>query len=369
MGAAIAALGGMQRFVGKDANVEFGFDARQEQGRFDYTMVGDTNRLGLLDPTYIVARSIASPKASIFATVTVTRLTDLTLTLGVRANYYDRNTSFLVEPRLGLSYAATPNLTLKVNAGVFHQDVPLLVLSSGSFNGLDQIQAIHLGAGLEYLPSPDVRLTFEVYHKEYRLLPLDPYDPTLSVVDQAGFNQRFTTYQALSSSGRAWTRGIEIMIQKKMASGGYGLVSGSVFRCRYEDGTGTWRDRMYDNRYIFSIVGGYKPGGSWEYGIRWSYAGGAPYTPFDVAASERADAGIIDQTRILSVRYPDYHSLNLRIDKKFYFDRNVLDVYLSVWNAYNRKNVAQYFWNETSNRLDTQYQWSVLPVLGVEYEF
>jgi hypothetical protein len=64
-----------------------------------------------------------------------------------------------------------------------------------------------------------------------------------------------------------------------------------------------------------------------------------------------------------------FNSLNLRIDRKFYFDHHMLDICLSVWNATNRQNVAGYFWNSTENRVDTQYQWSVLPVLGVEYEF
>ncbi len=132
---------------------------------------------------------------------------------------------------------------------------------------------------------------------------------------------------------------------------------------------GVWRDRVYDNRWIFSVIGGYKPDQDWEYSIRWTYAGGGPYTPFDQQASTAANIGIIDQSRINAERYPDYHSLNLRVDRKFYFSSNMLDIYLSVWNAYNRKNVAGYFWNATENRQDTQYQWTVLPVLGVEYEF
>jgi hypothetical protein len=34
-----------------------------------------------------------------------------------------------------------------------------------------------------------------------------------------------------------------------------------------------------------------------------------------------------------------------------------------------QESCNQYFWNETKNRIDTQYQWSALPVVGVEYEF
>jgi hypothetical protein len=40
-----------------------------------------------------------------------------------------------------------------------------------------------------------------------------------------------------------------------------------------------------------------------------------------------------------------------------------------VWNAYNHKNVAQYFWDAEENKQGVIYQWSLLPIFGVEYEF
>jgi len=42
---------------------------------------------------------------------------------------------------------------------------------------------------------------------------------------------------------------------------------------------------------------------------------------------------------------------------------------LSVWNAYNRKNVASYFWNQNKNEQGVIYQWNMLPIFGLEYEF
>jgi hypothetical protein len=40
-----------------------------------------------------------------------------------------------------------------------------------------------------------------------------------------------------------------------------------------------------------------------------------------------------------------------------------------VWNAYNRKNVASYYWNELEGSSDLIYQWSALPIFGLEFEF
>jgi hypothetical protein len=44
-------------------------------------------------------------------------------------------------------------------------------------------------------------------------------------------------------------------------------------------------------------------------------------------------------------------------------------VYLSVWNAYDRRNIASYYWNEIERKPDEILQWSRLPVFGIEYEF
>jgi outer membrane receptor for ferrienterochelin and colicin len=354
---------------GRQNWIEAGAEARDEFGEFEYTSIGDMNRLGTIDPSYIVSKTVTSAKGAVFATINLTPFAGFTISAGVRGQYYDRNAAWYAEPRAGMSYALTEDLTLKANAGIVHQELPLILLSGGDFKDLKQPEAVHAGIGLEYRLWDDTRLTLEGYTKQYTSLPMDPNDPTLSIVDQAVFSQRFTVHQRLDNTGRAETHGIEIMLQKKMAQNFYGLVSASLFRCTYRDELGVWRNRMFDNRYIFSVIGGYKPEGTWEYGIRWSYAGGTPYTPFDVDASSRADVGIIDQAKIFGERYPAYHCLNLRVDKKFYFERNMLDVYISIWNAYNRKNIAGYFWNATKNAPDTDYQWSMLPVVGVEYEF
>ncbi len=130
-----------------------------------------------------------------------------------------------------------------------------------------------------------------------------------------------------------------------------------------------WRDRVFDNRFIFAMEGGYKPSHVWEMSLRWIYAGGSPYTPVDVAASQAAQSTVLQESRLNAERYPAYHSLNLRVDRRFTFPHANLVAYLSVWNAYNRKNIASYFWNEGENKVDTIYQFGMLPVIGLEYEF
>jgi hypothetical protein len=159
------------------------------------------------------------------------------------------------------------------------------------------------------------------------------------------------------------------MIQKKLASDFYGLVSASYSKARYKDLNEQWHDRIYDNKFNLTLEGGYLLNDEWEFKFRWIYAGGAPYTPFDIAKSTELNRGIWDLENINGKRLPDYHSLNIRIDKRFYFEKSNLIIYLSVWNAYARENIAFYAWDEKENKLDYQAQWNTLPVIGIEYEF
>jgi hypothetical protein len=68
-------------------------------------------------------------------------------------------------------------------------------------------------------------------------------------------------------------------------------------------------------------------------------------------------------------RFPAYHTLNLRFDRRFYFRGSNLVWYVSVWNAYNRKNVASYTWNAMKGEIQTTNQWGLLPIFGLEWEF
>jgi hypothetical protein len=199
---------------------------------------------------------------------------------------------------------------------------------------------------------------------------MDPDEPSLSLLDELSFRYGFfANHGSLTDGGQAFSQGIELMIQKRLARDFYGMAGASIFQTRYRDGLGVWRDRVYDNRFIFSVEGGYKPGRNWEFSARWIFAGGTPYTPFDAERSTALNRAVLDQGRINQARYPAYHSLNLRFDRRFHFSRSNLIAYVSVWNAYNRKNVASFFWDEVKNAQGAIYQWSLMPVIGLEFEF
>ena len=295
----------------------------------------------------------------------------LTLTAGLRADRFRFTSTTMLSPRLSASYDLGYMTKLNGAAGVYFQDLPsTLLVQNQSAQNLPTPRCIQCIVGLEHMLSETIRLTLEVYQKNYSSFPIDPEEPGMFMVDELFYRYGFYfSHGTLTGDGKAQSRGIEATIQKKLATDFYGLASASYFRSRYAGSDGIWRNRVFDNRFIFGIEGGYRPGGDWEFSARWIFAGGVPYTPLNIEASRSLGRDVLDLTKIDAARLPDYSSLNVRVDKRFYFSGSNLVAYVSVWNAYNRKNVAQYFWSASENRVDVIYQWGLLPIFGVEYDF
>jgi len=356
--------------VSSKSTVEFGLDATLNSADYDYFFNAYTNRLGITVPRVDVTRDVRFFSTGAFFNYSWQLLNNVTTNWGVRGDYSSQNQKLNVSPRLSTRIQLSGRLSLNAGLGVYYQSLPAIIFTQNrEFEHLDHPRATHYIVGVEFLPRADTKISLDAYEKKYENFPLDPSDPTLFVVDEGRSLSSFRFYDHLVDEGQASASGIELLIQKKLAQDFYGLVSASYFRSRYRDYHGVWRDRIYDNQYVFNVIGGYRPNNIWECSLRWSYAGGVPYTPFDIEQSQDYNTGVIDQSHINDARYPDYHTLNIRVDRRFFFQNSSIVAYLSLWNAYNRKNVAVYYWNEVKNEPDQYYQWSFIPIGGIEWEF
>jgi outer membrane receptor protein involved in Fe transport len=352
-------------------SLEIGVDAAHHVSEYDNLYEEFTDASGDTTPALTVKDELTGNTLGFFLNYIVSPTVRLTATLGLRADQLTLGQNWHLSPRLGVTYRLTDRTSLSAATGIYYQELPSLLLAQDDANrDLKEPRALHYVAGLEHLITESTKLSIEAYFKDYEQFPIDPTQPSLFVIDEIYYRYGFFLgHGQLEDSGKARSKGIELLVQKKLAKDLYGLASASYFRSTYCGGDGIWRDRVFDNRYLVSIEGGYKPGSSWEFSLRWIYAGGPPYTPFDEQRSIELGRGVLDLEQISAHRYPDYHSLNLRVDRRFHFSKTNLTVYFSMWNAYNRKNVATYYWNVADNTQDTIYQWGILPVFGVEYEF
>ena len=93
-----------------------------------------------------------------------------------------------------------------------------------------------------------------------------------------------------------------------------------------------------------SLTAGYKFNKNWELGLKLRVQGGTPYTPYDSVASRlnfvTLKQGILDYSRLNTLRVQPFHSSDLRIDKKYFYKKATLDFFLDVTNWYGSRSVA-----------------------------
>ncbi len=340
--------------------IKFGLEAKHLMNSYDYYDAYYTD----LTRDFTIKKNIDAELLGSFVSYILNPILNLETSLGVRLDYFSYNERSHLSPRFSFTYRFNDRTSLNGSAGIYRQTIPLNVLVRQERNrNLKDVFAYHYILGINHLLSDNTRLTLEVYDKEYRDFPVDPTAPLFFVTDGG------REPEMLISGGRAYCRGVELVLQKKLARDFYGLVSGTCYQSKYRDYYGTWRNRIHNNRYIFNLQGGYIANRKWEFSARFTYAGGRPYTPFDIARSIEEKYGIRDLSRVNMAYYPAYLSLNLRMDRRFNFRNSNLVLFVDIWNVTNRENIAWYEWSNSARRSMAETQWGLMPIFGLEWEF
>ncbi|MEO8664543.1 MAG: TonB-dependent receptor plug domain-containing protein [Ignavibacteria bacterium] len=295
----------------------------------------------------------------------------LLINAGARAdifNYLDEKVT--VAPRLGLSYRLFPNTTLNASAGIFFQTPSLIILAASDANkNLKSIRAAQFVLGIEHFFRQDILFKMEAYTKEYSNYPVSIYDPYSIYINYGTFFGTSFLDRA-TSIGEGTYKGLDISLIKKLnRTGLYGSLAISFSNSKFRAAKNVTFPLDFDYGKQLTLVAGYQLKDDWLFGIRMKFSDGRPYTPFDTYISESANRGLYDMTKFYSARMPAYSRIDARIDKKFRFNAFNLVLYVEVQNLMNKDNVYEYYWNRNSNSVDVNYDWEILPVIGISAKF
>ena len=286
----------------------------------------------------------------------------LTLSLGLRTDFSDYSNDMInpidqLSPRFSLAYAITEKLSFNFNTGRYYQLPPYTVMGYrdstdqlvNKENHITYIKADHIVAGFAYELKSDARITLEGFYKMYNKYPLLLND-SISLANLGGdFGVIGNEPVSSASDGRSY--GAELLIQQKLYKGFYGILAYTFVRSEFKDKTSTFKPSSWDNRHIISLTAGKKFKKNWEAGIKWRLLGGAPYTPYDIATSslktvwDVTSQAIPDYNRLNTLRLSPSHSLDIRIDKKYYFNKWALNAYIDIQNIYNYQTELQPYLN------------------------
>lgn len=289
-------------------------------------------------------------KYGAFAQLSKTYLVDrLVTSFGFRidGNSFTENTTTPnFSPRLSLAYNLSQKASVNANLGRYYQLPAYTILGYGLNNNFENqdveyIQCDHAVFGLEFNPSNYIKVTLETFYKQYDNYPFSIID-SISLANLGG-DFGVIGNEDISSISKGRSYGVEFLAQQKLSSSVYGIMSVTYYRSEFEDKNGELIPSAWDNRFIFNMTAGKKFKRNIELGLKFRYSGGAPYTPIDLVTS--SDKGVWDKNRrgVLSYdvlnteRLNNVHGVDLRLDKKWYFNKWSLNAYIDVENLYNFK--------------------------------
>ncbi len=253
-----------------------------------------------------------------------------TLNLGLRMDASNFNLSMVnplaqLSPRASYKYQLTSHWTANSHVGRYQQMPAGILLAAnrashhGRFTRFTTTD--HVGAGLEYKNGKTYRVSMEVYSKRYRNAPY-------LVNDQIAYANAIGTYVAVgdqpslpNAEGRA--RGFELFLQQKLKGHYWWMGSYNYGISEFQTFTGEWAPSVWDSRHTLSVTTGKVWGKGWQWGLKWRYSSGTPYTPFNESASalvanwDILQRGVFDYNLVNSERLASFTQLDFRIDKTY----------------------------------------------------
>ncbi|UCC41235.1 MAG: TonB-dependent receptor, partial [Candidatus Aminicenantes bacterium] len=306
-----------------------------------------------------------------FLTYIVYPFSNFSLSSGVRLDYVPLSERTHISPRFSFSWALTKRLSVNGAYGMFYQQMPLFLIKQHPDNvKLKDPQTRHLVLGFKYLLRPDTQLKLEAYDKQYHHFPISPINPYVFIIDDVnGDYDKFMNWGNFVDTGKAYARGVELTLRKKLSKKFYGILNLTYYRARYQDLTGVWRNRIFDNRFIVCLSGGYKPTKNWEFNAQWIWSGNQAFSPVNEEKSKELGLPYVESKDILSAYLSDYQNLSIRVDRRFFFSKSNLVIFIGALNVLNHKNEIMRNWDTWDNRYVSEYMWGIIPYIGLEFEF
>jgi hypothetical protein len=302
-----------------------------------------------------LSRSRDAWSQGVFAALVVRATRRLIVSPGLRGDLFAEQgvRRFVVEPRLAIVFEATPDLAIKANGGRLAQmpSLPVSVPGFEAFGLADLGLQSSLGGslGAEARLHGGLTLALTGYYQRLRLT--DVRDIDLTMIDPSGPDF------LVSRRGRAY--GAELLLRKVDQGRAFGWIAYTLSRSLREDDGGVLGRSDWDQRHILNLIAGWRLRGGYSLGARFHYNTGR-YAP------------IVNRGHGQHRQLPAFYDLDLRAERRFIFDRFLLDAFIDLGNVTLTREVVQLVSTEDSQGHAIVAEQSfriILPTVGVHGEF
>ncbi|NQT63681.1 MAG: TonB-dependent receptor [Candidatus Marinimicrobia bacterium] len=323
----------------------------------------------------------------------------LSLQTGLRVASYSLHDTTYFEPRLGLKYFLSENVSLKGSVGRYHQFLTVANPPDENLRFLDIWFGIpkdrpaprsdHYIFGIEYLSDSDILVRTEAYYKSFdNLLTLKPTD--LIAVNEEDqliidpFNEFWDT--------DAYAQGLEILVKKLSGKvRGWAGYTYAQTKRKYEGQD--WYFPKYDRTHTLNVVADWALNDALHFSTAITYSSGNPYTAvigrtetWEDRAWDLDNSWFNRETFLYGekhgVRYPGYFRWDVSFKKRKPFLSGHREWYFQILNVTNHLNVFSYFYRNDGGYNYRTYEkenkgvqrlgipmFPFLPTFGVKFEF
>ena len=340
--------------VARWMDVEIGADSEIQRAR-PRSIVADVG--GVTDAIYHtdLFRDRAIVSAGGYVGIGIHAGDRFVLSPGLRYDgYFEQGTqAFALGPRLLARYRVGPHDWVKATVGQFSQmpSLPVGVPGFESFGlasyGLQRSRQASVGVESALVDrfGLDLNLDTSLFYQRLHLTDLrDTLIPDPESAD-------------LLEPREGESYGLEVTLRRPMKHRLYGWVAYTLSRSlRLVDGIVVPSD--WDQRHILNLVVGYRWPRNFSTSARFHYNSGRPYPLYSNRTFEVEEY----------IRMPPFPQLDLRGDKRFIFDKFIMDVYLELVNSTLSREVYDVK-RQDSGALSESYYRLVLPSAGVHIEW
>ncbi|MBN1462358.1 MAG: TonB-dependent receptor [Paludibacteraceae bacterium] len=271
-----------------------------------------------------------------------------------------------LSPRLSLQYKITPKFDITASLGQYYKIPTYTALGYKDNNGvlvnkdMEYIQSTHYVLGTEYLPNDALRFVVEGFYKQYANYPVS----LATGVSLANLGNDFGAIgnERVVSNGLGKALGMEFSVQQKLIKKLFYVISYTYVESYFAGLDGVYRPSTWDNRHLLSTTLGYIFKNNYQAGLKYRYAGGNPYTPFNMPVSQQSylllGTGTLNYAQTNSLRLLDFSQLDIRIDKKFNFKKSTLEVFIDVQNILGALNESSPTYTFKRNADNTGFETS-----------
>ncbi|HEX8701472.1 MAG TPA: TonB family protein [Myxococcaceae bacterium] len=322
----------------------------------------------LLDEVLVVDGDASQYFPAMWAEARWKPLPGLLVVPGVRSESYVYTEQLVrkrsLNPRLAVRYALTGTVTLKGGAGLYHG--PAINEEPNSVFGNPELRAkrsAQYSVGSEWQPTPEYFISGELFYNHLTRLIVR----SDRLVERNGQQ----VPEQLTNLGTGRIYGFELLARRNLTERLFGWVAYTFSRSQRRDRPdGSLRLFDNDQTHVLTAIASYKLPDGWELGARFRFSSGNPRTPITGARrDDLTDVFIPIFGPVNSDRLPNFHQMDVRVDKTFVFDAWNLNVYLDLTNAYNNpaKEGVLYNYNYTESAFLEGLP--LLPIIGAKGSF